>query len=189
MDNELKLEYYAISDKKTVINLTNHTYFNLNGDGTILDEVLSINADTFTVNDKNSIPTGEIKSVKNTPMDFTTPHKIGERIDKDYNQLVWGNGYDHNYCINGSGFRKMATVFDETSGIKLTAYTTMPGVQLYTANYLEGIKGKGRNMARTAFCLESQYYPDSLSHSNFPKPIFDRGEEYNHCTSFKFSLI
>ncbi|MEG0895196.1 MAG: aldose epimerase family protein [Oscillospiraceae bacterium] len=188
-DNELKLEYSAVSDKKTVINLTNHTYFNLNGDGLISDEVLSINADTFTVNDKNSLPTGEIKSVKDTPMDFTYPHRIGDKINEDYNQLVWGNGYDHNYCINGNGLREMACAFDETSGIKLTAYTTMPGVQLYTANYLEGIKGKGSNMARTAFCLESQYYPDSLSNVNFPQPVFDKDEEYYHTTSFKFSLI
>ncbi len=195
-NNELKLEYFAVSDKKTVINLTNHAYFNLGGydAGTILNHKIKINADSFTPVDEFSIPTGEIQPVENTPFDFRNFRTIGDDIDFDCDQLNFTGGYDHNFCINyydGNSLNKAAEVIDEISGRKMEVYTDLPGVQFYAGNFLKGVIGKN-NMPmnkRTGFCLETQFYPDSPNKPDFPCCLFDAGEEYKSVTVFKFEVI
>lgn len=193
-DNEIKIEYFAVSDKDTIVNLTNHSYFNLTGQGSgdILKHKLMINAEEFTLNDKYSIPTGEIAKVNNTPMDFRKLTYIGENISSDYEQIVFGSGYDHNWIINSSNEKlsKAAEVYDEKSGRVMEVYTTKPGVQLYTANFLDGLEpGKGgtRYCKRGAFCLETQYFPNAINNANFPSPILKANENYEHSTIYKFS--
>lgn len=191
-ENELKLEYDAVSDKKTVINLTNHAYFNLGGydSGLILDHLIRIDADNYTPVDKISIPTGEIASVENTPFDLRTAKRVGDRIDEDCEQLVFTGGYDHNFCINGyDGSLKLAAeVSDPVSGRKMEVYTDLPGIQFYAGNFLKGVEGKGNfpMNKRSGFCLETQYYPDSPNQPAFPSCIFDAGEKYHTETVFKF---
>ncbi|GKU24594.1 aldose epimerase family protein [Clostridium folliculivorans] len=194
-NNELKIDYDAISDKDTVINLTNHSYFNLSGhaSGTALDHKVMINADRFTVIDSQSIPTGELRDVKGTPMDFTKPFKLGERINDDYEQLIVAKGYDHNWCLNADGnlLEKSAEVIDDKTGRIMEVYTTMPGVQLYSGNYLDGsIIGKNKTVynKRSALCLETQFYPNSMNVPSFPSPVFKEGQEYKHTTIYKFLL-
>jgi aldose 1-epimerase len=193
-DNELKIDYYGVSDKDTVVNLTNHSYFNLSGhsSGDILGHKVMINADNFTPADKESLPTGEIREVKGTPMDFTALTTVGKNIDSDYDQIVFGGGYDHNWILNVSGKapEKAAEVVDEKSGRVMEVYTTKPGVQFYTANFLDGTDvGKGGAVynKRNGLCLETQYFPNSMKHKNFPSPILRAGEEYKHITIYKFS--
>lgn len=195
-DNSLELHYEATSDKDTIINLTNHSYFNLCGhsSGDVLNHKIMINADKFTVNDKYSIPTGEIRNVDGTPMDFRTLTPIGANINSDYEQITFGNGYDHNWVLNttDSPLTKVAKAICEHTGISLDVYTTQPGVQFYTANFLDGSDiGKDNaiyNM-RNAFCLETQYFPNSINCSNFKSPILKAGEKYDHKTIYKFSTI
>ncbi len=194
-DNKLTLCYSAISDKKTVINLTNHAYFNLNGfdSGDVLSHTLKIDADRFTAIDEMSIPTGELPLVADTPFDFTSEKKIGKDIDADHPQIANGMGYDHNFCIaNYDGnLRKIAVAKGDKSGIKMTVSTTEPGVQLYTGNFLDGsIFGKGNLpiTKRSAFCLETQVYPDSPNHPEWPRCIYNAGEEYKSTTVFAFDL-
>ena len=192
-EDELKIEYYAVSDKKTVINLTNHAYFNLGGfdSGTILDHEIMINADKYTPVDTFSIPTGEIADVDNTPFDLRTKTAIGKDIDADCEQLVFTGGYDHNFCINGynGSLIKAAEVTDPVSGRVLEVFTDLPGVQFYAGNFLKGITGKAGvpMIKRSGFCLETQYYPDTPNQPNFPQCTFDAGEEYKTTTVFKFS--
>lgn len=192
-ENELKLEYNAISDKKTLINLTNHAYFNLGGydSGTILNHKLTIDADYYTPVDKLSIPTGEIASVDGTPFDFRKEKTIGESIDADVEQLNFTGGYDHNFCINNydSTVKKVATVYEPVSGRVLEVFTDLPGIQFYAGNFLKGVIGKGGKPAgkRTGFCLETQYYPDTPNKMNFPQCTFDANEKYHTVTVFKFS--
>lgn len=194
-DNELKIEYFAISDKDTIVNLTNHSYFNLTGQGSgdILKHKIMINSDKFTINDKYSIPTGEIAQVKNTPMDFRVLTYIGENISSDYEQIVFGNGYDHNWIINNSGekLNKAAEVYDEKSGRVMEVYTTKPGVQFYSGNFLKGLEpGKGGTtyFKRGGLCLETQYFPNAINNANFPSPILKANEKYEHSTMYKFSI-
>lgn len=195
-EDNLSIEYTAVSDKKTVINLTNHAYFNLNGykNGDILKHTLQINADRFTAIDEMSIPTGELPSVEGTPFDFRTAKEIGKDIDENFPQLINGMGYDHNFCIadyDGT-LREIAVAKGDKSGITMVVKTTEPGVQLYTGNFLDGsIIGKGNLPLekRSAFCLETQVYPDSPNHPEWPNCIYDSGEEYKSTTVFSFSKI
>ncbi len=194
--NELIIDYYATTDKTTVVNLTNHSYFNLKGHnkGNILDHKVKIISDYITETNKDSIPTGIIRNIKNTPMDFNDFKAIGKDIKEDYDQLNFANGYDHNYIVNENmnGIKKIAEVIEESTKRCMEVYTTMPGVQFYTGNFLgNNVEGKdGAIYSRgSGFCLETQYYPDSPNNINFPSPILKPKEEYKHRTIYKFSCI
>jgi len=193
--DELKVEYEATTDKDTVINLTNHSYFDLCGQaaGTILDHEVTIHAGKFTPVNSNLIPTGELKDVKGTPFDFTKPTRIGARIDEKDEQLQYGLGYDHNFVLNrtGSGLSPAARVRDPKSGRVLEVLTTQPGVQFYTGNHLEGgVRGKGGVLYgfRFGFCLETQHFPDSPNQPKFPTAVLKAGQKYHGTTVFKFSV-
>lgn len=190
--NELEIHYKAVSDKKTVLNFTNHAYFNLGttAGGDVLDHELELNCDFFTPTDADSIPTGEIRSVKGTAFDFTEPKKIGRDIKADDEQLIMCRGYDHNFCVNGEigKLRLVAKVRDEKSGRKLEVLSDLPGVQLYTGNFIDGTEmGKDGIVLRQhyGFCLETQYYPDTPNQPNFPQCTFDAGEVFKSLTIFK----
>lgn len=195
-DNAIDLQYEATTDKETVVNLTNHSYFNLNGDGnsTILNDSLTINADAFTPVDDTFMTTGEISPVEGTPMDFRTPTAIGARIDNyDYAQLKNGDGYDHNWVLNTKGdvTQVAATVYSPVTGIQLDVYTVEPGMQVYTGNFLDG-SVTGKNGAvyakRNAICLETQKYPDSPNKPEWPSPYLKPGEKYSSRCIYKFSV-
>ena len=190
--NELRIDYSAVSDQATVINLTHHTYFNLagHGNGTILNHRLMMNANRFTPTDATSIPTGELRSVAGTPFDFRRATAIGARINANDQQIKWGKGYDHNYVLNGrSGTLRLANrVTEPVSGRVMTVHTTEPGMQLYTGNFLNNVKGKGGKtyLYRGAFCLEAQNFPDAPNKPNFPSSVLRPGQVYRQTTVYRF---
>jgi aldose 1-epimerase len=195
-DNAIDIQYEAETDKETIVNLTNHSYFNLSGDAnkTILNDVLTINADQFTPVDDTFMTTGEILTVEGTPMDFRNSNVIGERIDNyEYEQLKFGDGYDHNWVLNTGGdiSQLAASVYSQETGILLEVYTTEPGLQVYTGNFLDGTNvGKYGAVynKRNAICLETQKYPDSPNKSNWPSPYLKPGETYTSRCIYKFSV-
>jgi len=193
--NELRIDYSATTDKDTVANVTNHSYFNLagQGQGDILGDVLTIYASKFTPVDAGLIPTGELKSVAGTPFDFRQPTVIGARIDNDDEQLKRGKGYDHNWVVDGTPgtLRPAARVSDPGSGRVLEVLTTEPGVQFYTGNFLDGTStGKSGKVyqRRYGFCLETQHFPDSPNHPDFPTTVVKAGAQYKSTTVFRFSV-
>jgi aldose 1-epimerase len=191
--NELRIEYKGTTDKITVLNPTHHSYFNLSGSftNTILDHILTIEADSITPVDKGLIPTGVLASVANTPMDFRTPTVVGTRINDQYEQLLLGKGYDHNWVLrnyNGN-VRKVAEVYEPKSGRVLTVYTDQPGIQFYSGNFLNG-NDKGKGVAyqlRTGLCLEAQGFPDSPNKLQFPSVTLKPGQVYHQTTIYQFS--
>lgn len=194
-DNELTITYTATTDKKTVLNLSNHSFFNLNGPGTgtINKHLLMINADHYTPVDSSLIPTGKIEPVMGTSLDFRSPAVIGKRLAGNNDQIKYGNGYDHNFVLNdsnGSSLKKCATVTGDRSGIVMEVLTEEPGVQLYGGNFMQSknvVRGGGRDDFRSAFCLETQHYPDSPNHPSFPTTVLEAGHTYHTSTVFRFS--
>ncbi len=195
-NNELTIAYKASSDKKTVINLTNHAYFNLNGEGsgTITDHQLTLFANEITPVDSTLIPTGELKAVKGTAFDFTTAKKIGKDIEQQDDQLRYGKGYDHNFVLNGTkenGLNHAARVLADKSGILMDIYTEEPGIQFYSGNFMAEkvtLKYGNKDSFRTGFCLEPQHFPDAPNQPNFPSTILKPGETYSTKSIYKFSV-
>ena len=193
--SDLSIEYNAVSDADTVCNLTNHAYFNLSGhsNGSIEDNTICIFADYYTPTYAESITTGEIASVENTPMDLRNHIEIGKYADSDFEQLKLAGGYDHNWVLNGEAgvLRLVAEAKSKATGIIMKTFTTQPGIQFYSGNYLDGCPN-GKNGAvykkRSGFCLETQCYPDTVHHKNFPSTILKAGEVYSHKTVYSFSL-
>lgn len=193
-DNSLRVDFTATTDADTVVNLTHHSYFNFAGKGDVLDHVVTINADKFTPVDGGLIPTGELRPVKGTPFDFTIPTTVGARINGDDEQLKLGKGYDHNWVLNQSApgvLTKAATVSEASSGRVMEVWTTEPGMQFYSGNFLDGtITGKGgwTYQFRNGFCMEPQHFPDSPNHPSFPSTTLKPGETYHNTIIYKFSV-
>lgn len=192
-DNFLIINHKATTNKTTLCSLTNHTYFNLNGYGNILQHQVQILADYFTENNQESIPTGKIIPVENTPMDFRNPQYIEKDINNEYYQIKYAKGFDNNWVLNNYNgeIRKIATAYSELSGIELEVSTDLPGLQFYSGNFLDGAENGKNNIPiknHSGFCLECQYFPDALHHKNFPQAILKSGEVYNKTIEYKFNV-
>ena len=190
-ENSVRIHYRGIPQEDTIVNMTNHSYFNLNGHdaGDILGHTVWVDADAFTRADATSIPTGEITPVEGTPMDFRSPKTVGRDIDTDYEALNFGLGYDHNWCLNNGGkFAKVATLEADRTSLVMDVYTDLPGVQIYTGNFIDNEPGKLGVVypRRAGICFETQFYPDSVNHPHFPSPIFRAGEAFESTTEFVF---
>lgn len=194
-ENELVIEYLAVSDQDTIVNLTNHAYFNLAGhsSGNILNHKVWIKANAFTPTDEKLIPTGELRSVEGTPMDFRTLKSVGAEIDSDYEPLLVAGGYDHNYVLDTNGdVEKVAELVDEASGRKMEVFTDLPGIQLYSGNFIKPEdhgKDGVRYEKRDGICFETQYYPNSCNIASFPSCVRKAGQEFDSVTIYKFSTI
>jgi aldose 1-epimerase len=194
-DNALDISYRAVTDKTTILNLTNHSYFNLSGEGDpyIGDHQLTLNADFYLPTDETAIPYGEAEQVKGTPMDFTTPHAIGERINDDFEQLRFGRGYDHTFVLNKQRedeYSYAGLCESPKTGIRMEIYTTEPGMQVYTGNWMTGrftAKKGHRYPERSAVCFETQHYPDSINKPGYPSVVLRAGERFQSRTTYKFS--
>jgi aldose 1-epimerase len=194
-DNELVIDYIADTDKKTILNLTNHSYFNLNGEGDsndILKHSLKLNCNQYTETDSGSIPTGVISDTLGSPLDFSSLTELGSRINSDFEQMVFAGGYDHNFIINGNtdSLRLAAELQGDISGILMQVLTTEPAIQIYTGNYLDGsVTGKAGKAytKRSGICLETQHYPDSPNHAAFPTTELEPGKQFKSTTIYKFS--
>lgn len=191
-ENTIRLTYDAVPDKDTLLNMTNHSYFNLNGhdSGDVLGHIVTLDADSFTRADAESIPTGEYTDVTGTPMDFRQGRVIGQDIDADYEAIRFGQGYDHNWVLKNNGkFVKVAKAVAPESGIVMEVSTDLPGVQIYTGNFLNGVAGKKNAVynRRASICFETQYFPDAVHHENFPSPICKAGETYHTVTAYHFT--
>ena len=187
----LLIDYQARCDQDTVCNFTNHAYFNLNGSGSVLGHLLTIDADSITPVDEQLIPLPCLMQVEGSPFDFRQETEIGLRIGQSHPQLLAGNGYDHNYVLRGSGYRKCASLFSETSGIRMDVYTDMPGLQLYTSNFMKSerpaIKGGRRQIPREAVCLETQFFPNSPNRPDFPSCVLPAGQRFASKTSYQLN--
>ncbi|WP_262147513.1 aldose epimerase family protein [Chryseobacterium foetidum] len=193
-ENALEIEYSATTDQPTIINLTQHSYFNLSGDHSqeITDHQLQLNADHYLPIDQHSIPTSELSDVKESPFDFSSMKEIGKDINLDHKQLKLGKGYDHCWVLNGNGLRSAGNLFHQKTGRNMEIFTTEPGIQLYTGNFLDGkfeTKTGGKNNFRTGLCLETQHFPDSPNRSSFPSTVLNPDEKYESKTVYKFSVI
>jgi len=194
-NNEFKVEYTATTDKKTIVNLSHHSFFNLKGEagGTILDNIMTIDADAVIPTDVNLIPTGEIMPVEGTPYDFRKPTAIGDRINEDHQQLIFGKGYDINWCLNRAADDKevkcFLTLYDPTNGRAMDILTDQPGIQFYSGNFFESTSN-GKNgkphAYRESLALETQNYPDAINHENFPSSVLEPGQQYNAICIYKF---
>lgn len=188
----INLDYEATCDKDSPVSLTNHSYFNLSGEDTVLNHLLTINSDHITAIDQNLIPTGELMFVEDTPFDFRKPIKVGEYVDYPHKQIKNGGGYDHNYVLKNYGiYEKVATVYSELSGIKMDVLTDNLGMQFYSGNFLNNEVGKcGRiHYKRSALCLETQGFPNAVNQASFPSAILKDGETFKRKTTYSFSVV
>ena len=192
-DNRVKIHYEGITDATTIVNMTNHSYFNLNGHdaGTILDHMLKISADGYVPIDEYAIPYGIVSPVEGTPFDFRQPKRIGEEIDADHEQIHHGDGYDHNFALNGEGMRDVVTAVGDQSGIRMTVSTDLPGVQFYAGNHIGGPAGKGGHTygVREGFALETQYFPNCVNVLAVKSPKLDAGDSYSTTTCYTFDIV
>lgn len=188
-ENRFSIHYEASADQDTVVNLTNHSYFDLSGGRDPMGQTLQLDADRFTENDENTLPTGRILDVANTPFDFRKAKPVGRDLGANHPQLTNCKGYDHNFVLKGSGLRSFALLHSPATGITMTAATDMPGVQLYSANFVEEPRGKGGQAygKNSAVCLETQFFPNAMATQHFEKPILRAGDLWDHTTIYSFS--